>query len=422
MATARTFQAMLNEYLAEDLLRTEYLKRDYIMSKVQKDDKWKGGNYVVPFEGAFATSVEFGQMTADTDVAEYNYVRGGVSYYKEQWGTLKFNDKDLVEHDGKMKDSTFLKILPNQLEQFMQYMKMVASVQLGTGPHMATATVDGTAGGVLVVDKIDRFQLGQKIYLHSSAPLVAAAYVIAINVNTSAITVSATRGGGALNISAYLVADGTKVYHPGTHPLAVGSEPINQGFGSIRSALLSAANGGSAALHGQTKLSYPFLQSVNIDGSSVNATNILEKLFDGYTAVRTKAIGSADTILMSYKHLGSIMKLIETQKGGFKVTATSTNASLYGWTEIEITSVKGALKIVGIQEWADDVIAYVDWSAMKFASNGMFRKRRNPGNGNEFYEKRNQDGYVYLVDIALFGELIVTAPNRCGIMYGIPNY
>jgi len=419
MSTNRSFQAMLNEYLAEDLLRTEYLKRDYIMSKVTKDDGWKGGTYVVPFEGAFASSVSFGSLTDAAEISEYQYVRGGVSYYKEQWGSLKFHDKDLAEHDGKIKDSTFLKILPNQLEQFMQYMKMVASIQIGTGPHMATATDDGTSGGILEVDRIDRFQLKQKVFVDDGNSSPVAGFVQAINVNANTIHLQTTLAGGTdVNLSGYTVAQAAKVYHPGAQP------GTDLGFGSIRDALLSAANGGSAALHGQTKLAYPFLQAVNIDGSvatglGMNATNILEVIFDGYTAVRTKAVGSADTVLMSYKHLGSIMKQLEAEKSSFKVKPDSVKASKFGWTEIEIISVKGTLKVVGIQEWDDDVMAYVDWSAIKFASNGMFRKRKNPGNGNEFYEVRATTGYVYIVDIALFGEIIVTAPNRCGIIHSI---
>lgn len=411
--TTRSFSAMLNEYLAEDLLRTEYEKRDYLMTKVEKDDGWKGGTYVVPFEGAFATSAQFGTLAASNDISEYSYVRGSLSAYKELWGSLIFNDRDLVEHDGKIKESTFLRILPNQIEQFMNYMKMVASVQMGTGPHMAKVDVDGTAGGVLGVDKVDRFQIGQKLVLDDDNSAEVTVYVIGINVNDETITVSASRGGSALDVSAYTVAQNAKLFHPGAEP----SQAL--GFQSLRAALLSSANGGSSTLHGQTKTAYPFLQAKNVSGATINASNILEKMFDAYTSVKSVAVGSADTFLMSYKHLGSAMKAVETQKGGFKVTPTAQKASQYGWTEIEITSVKGNLKLVGIQEMDDDIIPIIDWSALKFASNGMFRKRRNPGNGNEFYEVRATSGYTYIVDVALFGDLVVRAPSRCGIIHSI---
>ena len=113
------------------------------------------------------------------------------------------------------------------------------------------------------------------------------------------------------------------------------------------------------------------------------------------------------------------MKIIETQKGGFKVTPTSEKASEFGWTEIEITSVKGRLKIVGIQEMDDDVIYFIDWTALKFYTNNFFRKRKAP-DGKEYFEVRNNTGYQYIVDISLFGELVFNKVGQCGIIFNIP--
>ena len=58
MATTRTFNDMLNEYLNYDLLKEEMTKRDYVLKRVEKDNKWKGGNLVVPFKAAGASSVK----------------------------------------------------------------------------------------------------------------------------------------------------------------------------------------------------------------------------------------------------------------------------------------------------------------------------------------------------------------------------
>jgi hypothetical protein len=238
-------------------------------------------------------------------------------------------------------------------------------------------------------------------------------YVININVNTKAVTFSATRGGAFVNLSAYTVAQAAKLYHDGVTD-GVGGFTT---FTSLRSALLSAANGGAALLHNTSKLAYPYLQSVNVDGTAITASNILDSLFDAYTEIRTRAMGNANTILMSYKNLGSIMKLIETQKGPFKVTKDAS-ASLYGWTEIEITSVKGTLTIVGIQEMDDDIIPFLDWSSFTFRSNGFFKKRKSP-EGLEYHEVRNTTGYQYIVDLSLFGEMEWTKPGNNGIIYNV---
>lgn len=413
MSTTRTFQDMLNEYLPNKLLKEELLKRDYILSNIEKDDKWKGGKLIVPFKAAGASSVKMGGLTGASDISEDKYVRGSIEDYKEMWGSMIFNHRDLMDHSGKIVEDSFLKILPDTIEDFMEYIKMVASIQMGTGPHFAKVTdATNAATGIMLVDHVDRFVLNQKVTLDDDDSAAASFYVIAIDVNTDAVTFSATRGGAAANLSAYTVAQNAKFYTDGAETTA---------FTSIRSVLLSAANGGSATVHGQSKLAYPFLQAVNVNGASITASNILDKLFDAYTEVRKKAKGRADRFVMSYKHFGSVLKLIENKTNGaanWQITIEDKKASLYGWDEVVINSVKGKLTIVGIQEWDDDVIALLDMKSMVFRSNGFFQKRKSP-EGQEYFEVRNTTGYQYIVDISLFGELEINKPGHCGIIYGI---
>lgn len=418
MATLNDFSAMLNEYLPNELLKEEFIKRDYLLNKVEKDNNWRGGDLIVPFEGASASSVSFGSLTASADISKYQYVRGSITNQPEMWGSLAFNHTDLMKNN-KVDEQSFLKILPGQIDSFIQYCKEVASVNMLGAAHFASVTdATNAATGVMIVDKIDRFTIGQLVTLVDSGTAQADYFVTAINVNTSAIILSATSGGGPANVSAYSVAEAAKFYHPGILVAGV----ITNNFTSLRSALLSLANGGSTTLHGQTKTAYPYLQAVNVSGASISATNIVEKIFDAWTSVRNKSRGGkADTVLLSYKHLGSVMKIVETQKGGFKVSAGQTAVNQYGWTEIQITTVRGVLTIVGVQEMDDDVIMIIDWSALKFYSNGLFKKRVSP-DGKEYFEERATTGYRYLVDVCLFGDLVVKAPSKCGIIYSVANY
>lgn len=414
MSTTRTFQDMLNEYLTYDLLKEEMVKRDYILTKIEKDDGWKGGNLVVPFKGAGASSLAYGSLTDSTDVSEDKYVRGGVSTYKELWGTMVFQHKDLMEHDGSIPEKTFLKILPDAVDDFMDYMKNAVSVNLLNGSHFAKLTADSTANdGNITVDRPDRFVIGQKVIVDddNSAPITA--YVKTININTKVVNLVTTRGGSTVvdfSANNMTTAQNAKVFHPGAQADA---------FSNLRDAFLSAANGGSATLYGQTKTAYPYLQSINVDGSSVTASNILDKVFDGYTEIRKLGKGNPTDVVMSYRNLGYILKLLEVGKGSFNVDVGSRKASVYGWTEITIGGVKGELKVVGVQEMDDDVIMYIDWRALKFHSNGFFRKRIAP-DGKHYFEVRATTGYQYLVDMCLFGELVVSRPSYCGIMYNIP--
>lgn len=413
MSTQRTFQDMLNEYLPNRLLREELIKRDYILQNIQKDNSWKGGKIIVPFKAAGASSVKMGGLTAANDIGEDQYVRGSIDDYKEAWGSLVFNHRDLVDHSGKIPDTTFLKVLPDTLNDFMEYMKMVVSIQLGTGSIWAKVTDDTNAAtGVLIVDRIDRFMLNQKVGLKDNDTATAYYYVVGININTNAVTLSATRLGVPANLSAYSVAQEARFYTDGADTTS---------FQSITDALLAAPLG-SATLHGKTKTDYPFLQAVNVNGAGVTTANILSKLFDFYNEVRTKARGKADTFLMSYKWLAPIMTAIENKTNGaanWNINVTGKKASVYGWDEITITSVKGNLTVVGIQEWDDHNIVAWDKTSMTFRSNGFFKKHADP-EGKEYYVVRNTNGYQYIVDTCLFGELEVTKPGGNGIMFGIP--
>lgn len=426
MATTRTFQSMLNEYLTNELLKEEMVKRDYILTTVDKDDKWKGGKLPVPFKGSGASSVKFGGLTANSDIAQSKYVRGSIDDYVEVWGSLIFNHRDLQEHDGKIPESTFLRILPGEIDDFMNSMKERVSIQLGSGPHFAKVMDEtNSATGILGVDKIDRFEIDQHVVIDDDNSVLADVYVTAINVNTTAaqdaagirgyVTFSLTRGGAAANLSAYTIAQNAKFYYDG---VTDGAGNFTT-FVSIRSALLSSANGGSSTIHGVSKLLYPILQAVNIDGSDITSTNILDKLFDAYRKVREKAKGNASCYIMSYKHWGSCMKVLEAQKGPYQVVQ-DPKASLYGWTEVMIASTKTgqALKIVAIQEMDDDIIPLMDWTTITFHSNGFFKKRKSP-EGIEYFEVRNTTGFQYIVDVSLFGEMEFRKPGQCGIIYGV---
>ena len=290
--------------------------------------------------------------------------------------------------------------------------KESVSQQLLDGPHFAKAAGNGANDGTMVVDNIDRFVLGQKCEIDDDdSSDITAAYVRAIDVNSSTVTFyDARTGGSVIDLSGMTTAQNAKIFHPGAK---------SNSFQSLADALLSSANGGGASLHGQTKTAYPYLQAVNVNGNDITAANILEKVFDAYNDVKKKARGQAKEVLMSFKNFANIMKKIETDRSPYKVRPDSRKATAYGWEEIDIMSVAGdRLKIVGIQECPDDKIMFMDWSAVTFRSNGLFRRRKSP-DGKEYFEVRSTSGYSYLLDMCLFGELEVRKPGNCGIIHSI---
>jgi hypothetical protein len=412
MATTRSFNNMLLEYVHYDLLKEEHDKRNYLMQKVERDNSWKDGPLPIAFEGASESSFKLGGLTDESDIAEAVFVKGYAPQQREITGTMLFHERDLKEHSGTgggdaVSEQSFLKNLTKRLGGFMDHMKEIVSTALLAGSHLGRCTAAGTAGGVLTVDRPERFVIGQKLQVVGNSTLTC--YVLAIDINANKLTVSATRGGAPVDASSVDLGD--KLYIDG------GETAANR-FTDIVDQLLPASAGGSAQLFGVSKVAYPFLQSVAIDGSGLSATNCLEVIFDAWSEVIRKGRGTTDkTLLMSYKHMGNIMKQLEKGSGAFRHVETKVSA--YGYTEITVAGAKGVVKLAAVQEMRDDVMIFIDWSAVKFHTNGDFYIHKDP-EGKAYHTYRTVNGYYYLTDIILRGELVVHSPWKMGIIHSIP--
>lgn len=413
MATDRDFSTMLNEHLSYDLLKADMLERAWLLNFVERDDEWKGGSLIVPFRGAKAANVKFGSLPVAADVQPSQYVRGTVSSYKEVWGTLVFQHTDLIQHDGKVSEASFLKLLPDEIDDFNKTMKERVSCQMLNG-FAAKLTADGDASGNVTVDHPERFELGEQIGLDDDNSASTTGYVRSINMDTGVITLyDAASGGSVVNCSGYTTAQNAKLYYLGSQPTT------SAGFTSLRDQLLSSTNGGSSTLFGQTKTAYPHLQAINQSGSNFTENNILEGIFNKWVTIRNRCSGNPQNVVMSYKNFAAVLKNLESGKGSYNVVPGSRKTSAYGWDTIEIGGPKGGLKCVAVQEAEDDVIYVLSEKGIKFHSNGFFRKRVAP-DGKSYYETRDaSNGYNYLVDIMLFGELVVNTPLNHGIIHSI---
>lgn len=413
MGTNRDFQAMLNEYLPNELLREELLKRDWFLSNAEKDDTWAGGNLVVPFQGARASSVQFGGLTAVGDISKSKYIRGGIPTQPEVWGSLLFEHKDLEQH-GAISEQNLLKLLPDEIDSFVEYVRMCLSLAFTNGSHLAKFTGDGQVGGTFTTDDPERFQVGQKLYVKDDDSAASVpCYVSAIDMETGIVTVENARGSGvAVDLSAYTVAQNAKAYFDGA---------LGQPLTCLKQSLISAAHGGSTSLYGQVKTAYPYLQAINVDGTGVAANNLLSTLFDAWTKIRKRGKGNPSKCIMAYKHFGTVLKQLEGTKGPFNVVPGSQKVSVYGWSEVEIMGVAGKFTLVAIPEMDQDWIGFMDMKAVKVYSNGFIKKRKGP-DGNEWFTIRSTDGYKYVVDCAFAGDMVLERPSTCGVLYGVPNY
>lgn len=418
MPTAATqdFSAMIKHYMPISLLREEIIKRDWLLQNCKLVDGFMGGLLDVPFEGAAASTIQYGNYAGAANIASSQYVKGQISGYREIWGSLIFNDSDLTRH-GSLEKS-FLSILPKEIEKFMRRLKETSSRGLLVGPHLATPTANGAVGGTIAVDKPQYFEVGQEIVLKDSDTTIntagTAAYVRTVNMNTKVITVYDARTGGAVvDLSGIEVAKSPKIY-------PIGGDVSTLTFTSLRESLLTAALGGTDTLYGETKTDYPYLQPQLNDGTLVTATNILEKLFDFWVTVSDIGKGNPTKIVMSSTNFASCMKVLEVSR---QYTGQDRKMTKFGWNEIDIMGPRGSLSLVMVNEMDDDVIMVLDMDSFEFHHNGMFNRRRDP-DGKEYFTIRGEassqgTGYQYVLDTRFFGQFILTAPSYNGIMHTI---
>lgn len=406
MATTTTFGTMLKEYTPHSMFIDKMEKVNWFYRKLKKDQSWTGGVYIVPFEGGEYSSLSHGALTASNDVADMTPVEGSISSQPELWGTMKFQERDLERH-GDLEQS-FMKILPGKVSQFMDRMEERISILLLNDGSIATATGDGQVGGTIVVDRPERFTIGEKVSVDDDNSSPASGYVTAINMATKTLTIKDARSSGsAVDLSGYTTAQNAKVYLP---------NGTTAGFTGLASQLLSAANGGAASSFGVTKTSYPYLQAQQFSASSVaDGQDLLDLFLDAMYDTQQLGKSKANSVVCSLKNFKVISKVLQAAK-----QIEGDVEAGYGYAKLQMVGAAGSMEIIGLRDMPDQKAYILDWETLVLAGSDFFKKKRHL-NGEEYFIERATTGYSYIVDIKFFGDLICLRPSANGVVHSIPS-
>ena len=403
MALSSTYSAMINEHLTYDLLMEEFKTQSWLMQNCNIKKDWQSGKIPIPFQSSSPSSVRLGAMTAATDIAPGNYVRGEITSLPEAYGSLQFFEKDLSLH-GKISEQNFIKLLPDHIEQLIKYMKQSISISVLNSGALLTTTSTGSSAGVATVSNTERLCLGQKLTIVGEAATVSG-YVRTINKNTNSVSFfDARTGGAAVDLS---LATGAEVI-AGNSIYLDGGDAEN--FSSLIGQILPLADGGTANIFGVAKLSSPYTQAVSIDGDGITAANIIEKIFDALTTARQKG-ADPQTILMDYTNFGSCIKKLESGSGAYR--HVNAKASPYGYSEVEVGSVTGdGIKLVAIREMTPGTILGINKKYIDFhcAPKSFFEILESPDGLKYFTVRDVTAGYSYITDLRLSGEFVYRAP------------
>lgn len=440
MAFTQEFNNMLMEKASGEMLTQDYKKRDWLLNNVKWDKEWlcaADGTYnsiIVPIEKAKASNVRMGKYTALSGTYQARNrqtTRGKEDSVAHLTGTLLFHERDVQIHN-RLNEQNLMTLMPKQMNDMVDNLKYQTSQQLLTGRIFAVATsVADLATGQIVVDRPERFEIGMLVEVFSGATFATAQwadnggaggaiggglFVTKINVSTKTVTLSLSFGGAAANLVGFTVGWGFQI-----HDAYLGA--TDNTFKNLRRILLPSVNGGDASYLGATKADIPFLQAYHSStlGAAMTSVNMLEKLFRFGVEAKTYQRGfRANNFVMSMSRLGTVMQIIEAHKGMFNVVPGTNKASEYGWTEMRIgNSEMLEFGFTGVQEMDDDVIFALDLPSMKFHTDNGITAHKDP-NGNEFHTVRDEDnGYYYVRDYNLYGQMVVYEPYRNGVISGI---
>jgi hypothetical protein len=419
-----TFTDMLNEYLVySDILEESFIDQNWLMKTSNKVRTWDGGTLIVPFQQSTASSIRMGGLTAQTDIDEATYLRGSISGYKEMYASLVFNSRDLFLDHYRVSVQNFLKILPDQIEQLMRYMKQSTSIQVLNGGYLDTVQTAyvGANDGQLDVKHPERFVIGGKFFVtENPAGSSASLYVTAIDKNTGVLTMSTIRGGGAVDFTGY--DNTTEIYIP--------DGQAGGAFSSLRDMLLPVSAGGSASFAGKTKASAPFAQSVLYDAggvggtgdwgtsSPVTASDMLVLIFDALRKGHQLA-AEPECFVMSYLNYSAALLSLEQNSGAFKNVKPRVDYA--GYSTVTVGGMHGSVELVGVREMADDAIFGLKKSHMDFHCGAKFFNILTSPDGLKYYTIRTDGGaYKYVTDIVMNGDFLYSNPWSAVAIHNIP--
>jgi hypothetical protein len=351
-------------------------------------------------------------MTAAADINGARYLRGVKGDHKEFWSSMKFLHKDISINDV-VNEQSFLKILPGQLEQHLEEAANIMGQNLLVGKAVEKLAANGTVGGIATVVNPERYQLHQKVQFLSTvvvAPITG--FIKTIDVNSGQLFIVTTYDGAiAVDLSTLLVADAAKIYL---------DSQATDGFTSVLDYLLPASAGGLASIYGIAKGNLKQLQAIAQDGSAFVAADLAKNIFKHYVKTRKVGSGKPDQLLMSYNNYAALVNQIEQDKKAYNVIAMNPKMEQFAWDSITIGGMMAGGKpvtAVALQEMNDSEIIAFDKSTWKMCSNGGYQKHKD-ANGNEFYTVRG-NGYEYIVDSFIFGDLCGTSFDKNGVIYGL---
>jgi len=371
--------------------------------KVTKD--WLQGPARIQFKKSKASTIKKGGLAAENEINGTTYIEGTILQPAKWSGALRFKRQDIIMH-GQVNEENLFNLLPDSIKDLTEVMEQTFSLAL-FGDGSLTKTIDvGNANGTVKVKNTDRIGIGFKVELDDGVDKKDG-YISKIDKNTGLIEIVPNMDltGTPVDLSTIDVKAG--VY--------MTENSADNEFFSLVDHLLPASLGGSDDLFGLPKADYTCLQSIQVDGSSIDGTTgtgdgkaLLKKIF-GAMAKAKRLKAKVNTLVCSYNTYAHICHALQDESGAFKNVGTAMDYA--GYSSITVTWMGQTLELVGLADCDDDKVMAINTAHLEFKSSpkSYFEVVESP-DGLKYYVDRNvTDGdYYYITDIMLQGQFVYT--------------
>jgi len=427
------YDNMLNEYLRADLIYNSIYRYTYFLEKIKKATDWKGGAYPIPFYGNGASSISSGSgLTPIAEISRSSTIRGYMDAQIRIKAALAFNEDDEDKHDSGSKKDSFMAVQKHvtfEIAQMLNKTRQSLNMKMLTG-FLSRATGAGNASGEVSIDRVEIFEIGQKlIFREKATPASVAGWISKINLETDTITVATDATlATALDFTAlgagFITDD--EIFLDGDVDLAT-HMPINQ-MNTLRDILLSNSAGGPANLYGIAKADYTFLQGINADGSGITGSNILDEIFNIYSMQINrkvkKGLGNTkpkDVLLNTKLYTLAMAQLEADEKNASAYNVSSMKKTKFHYDSVAVKVRRGLeLNIIEVPELSSDIIPIIDANTFTHVTNGKLRQKgQKHGNSGLFLDRNSTSGFTYVWDAALDGNVVCDNPQANAIIHSV---
>lgn len=415
MALKTTLNDLLKEYAPEKVANNEFNRLNYYWKNIKKNKEWiPGSNYRVDFEIGEDSTFTMGGLPAIADIHGAQYAKANIANPATLIGSIKIHEKDMEKHKDAKK--SFLSFWPEKLRRFTKRMEERTSVLLLGDGSICAATANGTALGVLKLDRPHLLTIGEKVEIKDNDTAAIPAFVRTINLATKEVTFyDAATGGAVVDLSGITTAAAGRVYITGTSASA-------ESFNTLASFLFPAAvAGGSDTIHGLNKVNGgPILQPLYVDGSSfTTGKKLTEGLYSFMYEYDYLGRSEEAEITVDYNQY-MWMALFAQSSKYFKI---ENEVAGIGYKGFSLLGPNGTMKVKALRDLKKGMAATIDFSALEFAGQTMFKMKHKP-NGDMFHTERiagPNGGFVHIVDVELEGQHVCKAPYKLAGIHSIPT-